>query len=103
VATREGGEEMTEEDSKYLADWIGVKYYMGLRGYIDLGNGLLVTPDSWELFGVVFTKARKQEWWDEFLDPYFHRIECMYSTIPITLIGPHFAQQVVAFLKGREK
>jgi hypothetical protein len=92
---------MNEEDSKYLAGWLGVGYH---KGYFNLGNGLFATVDSWALFGAVFNKAKKQEWWEEFLS---HWSVSGWSYTPgfilVDLIGPRFAEEVVAFLKERKK
>lgn len=122
---------MTEEDSKYLAEKMGLCWHepnygywivcsdgkygvpcksCGIRLYDTHGNDEVKNIDfsSEHGFFVVFEWAKKQEWWIEFVVHAWwiiHGIRLNYDVrgIPTYLIGLRLAEEVVAFLKGREK
>jgi hypothetical protein len=57
-------------------------------------------------FFVAFEWAKKQEWWDEFLFRCWNRFSGDRSHdnfIHEAFIGPRFAEELVKFLRGREK
>jgi hypothetical protein len=103
---------MTEEDSKFLAEKMGLCWHEWVyveNDWPECKKCKVRRYHVWSIdfssygFFVVFEWAKRQEWWDEFLDPFFNRIECMYSMMPVILIGPHLAEELVKFLRGREK
>jgi hypothetical protein len=93
---------MTEQDQKYLADKMGIKYIEKHKLFSALRLGLLATWDSPTFFMFCFNWAKQQEWWDEFLDQFHQQREAIYFCFPIHLIGSKFAPKLVEFLKSRE-
>ena len=85
---------MTEEDSKYLAKEIGIDWLT----FINLLK--------WEQFGVVWEWAKKKEWFEDFLLYIWEKIgkyKAHYGFIHYSFIGPRFTEELVEFLRGREK
>jgi hypothetical protein len=101
---------MTEQDQKYLAEKMGIEFRtLKDFNYFYSPRNLVATWDSPVFFFFCFEWAKKQEWWEEFLK-YMWGVSisayvqfCVeYPPIPICMIGPPFAEELVGFLRSRE-
>ena len=102
---------MTEEDSKYLAEKMGLRYTLaGIVSFNELGDCVDVDIDfsSEHGFFVAFEWLIKEELLEDFMFylwcklghavPHHMRYAC-----PNKFIGPRFGEELVTFLRGREK
>lgn len=121
---------MTEQDQKYLAEEMGLCWHepkygywencrdgkygvpckcCGIRLYDTNGGDEIENIDfsSEHGFFVAWEWSKKQEWWDIF-NSYMNDLATngeflsSFGLFPISLIGPRFAEELVAYLKQKK-